>query len=186
MLKEERLELESKFHDLIDKVPATKNNELCDSLKKFNKTLEKYDFILTNVVQAAGRFLTQDIKKKMKKYVDDIIDGYDKGDGYDETDRIRVKNYLIEITNKYGGDRSLLDKILSVLNVIVELPIADLSTKLYFTISPVFDSTISKFNNQYFPSFDKGIPLYSLAGATSPSLPLFHPFSFSIGSPNIS
>lgn len=116
MLKEERLELESKFHDLIDKVPATKNNELCDSLKKFNKTLEKYDFILTNVVQAAGRFLTQDIKKKMKKYVDDIIDGYDKGDGYNEVDRIRVKDYLIEITNKYGGDRSLLDKILSVLN----------------------------------------------------------------------
>jgi hypothetical protein len=116
VLKEERLDLEAKFHYLIDNVPASKNNELCESLKKFNKTLEKYDFIVTNVIQAAGRFLTQDIKKRMKKYVDDIIDGYDKGNGYDEVDRVRVKNYLIDITNKYGGERSLLDKLLSVLN----------------------------------------------------------------------
>jgi hypothetical protein len=52
----------------------------------------------------------------MKKFVDDILDGYDKGKGYEPKDRLLVKNTLAKIIEKYdNNNRTLLDKLLSVL-----------------------------------------------------------------------
>ena len=62
------------------------------------------------------KLFSKDVTKLMKNYVDDLLDGYDKGKGYEPEDREILKNALVKIVEKYdNSNRTLLDKILSVL-----------------------------------------------------------------------
>lgn len=112
MNNNENMELKIEFYALIEKVSKSKDSELCADLKKMNKYLEKYDNRLVNLGQNFIRVISTNIKEKMKKYVNDIIDRFDK---YSIDDKKKVREFLIEITNKYGDERKLIDKILSVL-----------------------------------------------------------------------
>lgn len=120
MLKEEKKYLKNEFNRIIDEVPKTKKQKLYNELKELNKYFDKYDIILVNWGQNFKRgvmkLLSKDITKLMKNYVDDLLDGYDKGKGYEPEDREILKNALVKIVEKYDNcNRTLLDKILSVL-----------------------------------------------------------------------
>jgi hypothetical protein len=116
MLKEEKNALKSEFNRIIDSVPKTKQQELHNDLSVLNNHLNKYDLFLVNWGQSFVQFFTSNITKKMKNFVDDILDGYDKGKGYELEDRLLVKNTLAKIIEKYdSNNRTLLDKLLSVL-----------------------------------------------------------------------
>ena len=120
MLKEEKKYLKNEFNRIIDEVPKTKKQKLYNELKELNKYFDKYDIILVNWGQNFKRgimkLFSKDITKLMKNYVDDLLDGYDKGKGYEPEDREILKNALVKIVEKYdNSNRTLLDKILSVL-----------------------------------------------------------------------
>jgi len=116
MLKEEKKALKAEFNRIIDSVPKTKQQELHAELSKLNSHLDKYDLFLVNWGQSIGRFFSSNISKKMKNYVDDILDGYDKGEGYKPEDRLLVKDSLAKMIEKYdNNNRTLIDKLLSVL-----------------------------------------------------------------------
>lgn len=112
MEKNEKDELKLKFNELIDKVAKSKDAKLYDELKNLNNYLDKYDSRLANIGQGISRFLSRDIKEKMKKYVNDIIDNFEK---YAPEDKIKVKDFLIDVNSRYLSERTLVDKILSVL-----------------------------------------------------------------------
>ncbi len=120
MLKEEKKYLKNEFNRIIDEVPKTKKQELYNELKELNKYFDKYDIVLVNWGQNFKRgvmkLFSKDVTKLMKNYVDDLLDGYDKGKGYEPEDREILKNALVKIVEKYdNSNRTLLDKILSVL-----------------------------------------------------------------------
>lgn len=120
MLKEEKKYLKNEFNRIIDEVPKTKKQELYNELKELNKYFDKYDNVLVNWGQNLKRgvmkLFSKDVTKLMKNYVDDLLDGYDKGKGYEPEDREILKNALVKIVEKYdNSNRTLLDKILSVL-----------------------------------------------------------------------
>lgn len=108
----EKEDLKNEFYTLIDKTSKTKDLELCEKLKVFNKSLEKYESFIKNGIDHLKRFLSNDIKSKMKKYVDDIIDRYEH---YPQEEKDRIKGFLCEIIQMYGNQRNLIDKVLSVL-----------------------------------------------------------------------
>ena len=120
MLKEEKKYLKNEFNRIIDEVPKTKKQKLYNELKELNKYFDKYDIVLVNWGQNFKRgvmkLFSKDVTKLMKNYVDDLLDGYDKGKGYEPEDREILKNALVKIVEKYdNSNRTLLDKILSVL-----------------------------------------------------------------------
>jgi len=108
----EKEDLKNEFYSLIDKTSKTKDAELCKILKVFNKSLEKYEGFIKNGIDQVKRFLSNDIKAKMKKYVDDIIDRYEN---YPFEEKERIKAFLSKIIEEYGNQRNFIDKLLSVL-----------------------------------------------------------------------
>jgi len=116
MLTNEKQEFKKEFYRIINNVGNTKLSELQSTLKKLNDSLEHYDFFIRNWIQRGKRFFTKDVRKLLKNYVDDILDGYDSGKGYEPEDKRRVAETLAMIIQKYdNNNKTFLDKFLAVL-----------------------------------------------------------------------
>ena len=107
-----RDDLKGKFRTLINNVPQKKQMDLLNELTVMRKYLDKYDFFFTNWVQGIGIFLSKNIIEKVHKTVDDILDNFNN---YTPEDQNKVKVFFTDLSTKYVADRTLLDKILSVL-----------------------------------------------------------------------
>src|SRR5690554_7293097 len=116
MLKEEKKYLVSEFNRIISKVPNKNINKLETILERLNSKLDVYDFFVTNWIQNAKRFFMRDARKRMKDFVKDIFDGYDKGKGYKPEHNELIKNTLTEIINEFDNkNKTLLDRVISIL-----------------------------------------------------------------------
>lgn len=116
MLKDEKKYFKEEFHRIINKVPASKETELNDILRKLNDELDEYDFFIVNWVQSGKRFFVKNRKKLMINYVDDILDGYDKGKGYRDEHKNLIKDTLKRIVELFdNNNKTLIDRIVAIL-----------------------------------------------------------------------
>jgi len=116
MLKDEKKYLKEEFNRIINKVPASKEIELSDILKKLNDELNEYDFFIVNWIQSGKRLFSKNRKKLMIKYVDDILDGYDKGKGYRDEHKILIKDTLKKVIELFdNNNKTLIDRIVAIL-----------------------------------------------------------------------
>jgi len=111
-MEPKKADLLNDFNTLIDSVPKSKDKELLEMFRTFNKNFDKHDKHFLNFFQGIGIFFSKNIKIKCKKYVEDILDKYDTKYGKNEKEMIMT--FLKGLVEKYS-ERTLWDKILSVL-----------------------------------------------------------------------
>lgn len=109
-----KAELKIELNSLIDYVPKTKHKDLLNDFKELNKKLEHRDRKIVNLFQSISRkYFSKNIVEKMKKYINDILDNYNK---YSDEEKILIKSFIEKIIDKYSDeDRNYWDKFLSVL-----------------------------------------------------------------------
>jgi hypothetical protein len=114
MNKKDTKQLKSDFYSLIDKNPKTRDDELANDLKKFNKSFSSEDFYVQNFLEDVGRFFSKSLKSKMKSYVNDIIEDYNNS----EKNKKKIEEFLVYLVNKYSSnDKALLDRVLNFLGI---------------------------------------------------------------------
>ncbi len=114
MMKKDTLKLKTEFNSLIDKNPASRDQELSNDLKRFNSSFEGQDFFIVNIFEGAMRLFSKSLKSKMKSYVADLIEDYNNS----EVNQEKIEEFLVFLVNKYSdNDKTLLDRILNILGI---------------------------------------------------------------------
>lgn len=103
-IKKEKMELRKQFFEQIEQVKGVaETNEIMKLVKVLNEELNIHDSKIENFVDTVTQWFTKSEIAKIKNYIDDILDNYDKikKDGnpyYNSIEKEKITNCLIKVT----------------------------------------------------------------------------------------
>lgn len=114
MVKKNTLAIRDEFFRLIEVLPTRKDRDLANEIKEFNDTFKGQDFFHQDLFEGILLFFASNLKKKMKIYVNDIIEDYNNS----ESNQKKIDEFLSQIAKKYCPDKTFLDRILNLMGIL--------------------------------------------------------------------
>ena len=114
MEKKNTQEIKNEFYILIDKISVKKDRELAKELKDFNETFKGQDLWHQDFFEGFLLIIAKNLKKRMKLYVNDIIEDYNNSD----FNQRKIETFLAHIAEKYSPDKTFLDRIRNLMGLL--------------------------------------------------------------------
>ncbi|MDX9691478.1 MAG: hypothetical protein RBT45_03420 [Acholeplasmataceae bacterium] len=106
--------IKQEFYSLIDRLPSKQDRELSKDLKDFNDTFKGQDFWHQDLLEGVLLFFAGNLKKRMKLYVNDIIEDYNNS----QVNQTRIDAFLKLIAEKYSPDKTFLDRLKNLMGIL--------------------------------------------------------------------
>lgn len=114
MEKKNTQAIRDEFYKLIDQLPTRRDRELVKELKDFNDTFKGQDFFHQDLFEGFLHFFVGNLKKKMKLYVNDILEDYNNS----ATNQKKIDGFLAKIAKDFSPDKTFLDRILNLMGIL--------------------------------------------------------------------
>lgn len=114
MEKKNNQAIKDEFFKLIDQLPSRRDRELLKELKDFNDTFKGQDFFHEDLFEGFLHFVVGNLKKKMKLYVNDILEDYNNS----VINQKKIDDFLARIAKTYCPDKTFLDRILNLMGIL--------------------------------------------------------------------